>query len=73
MFDVLIYSQLARSYIEDISYKVNREQELEEIANHVPKQSYLEIQMAKAKEEFDLLRSVNKERRNDEMERLKRD
>ncbi len=47
-FGVVIYSMSGREYIENIAYKLNRESELDEIRNYIPKQNYLEVKTASA-------------------------
>ena len=47
-FGIVIYSVSGREYIENIAYKLNRESELDELRNYIPKQNYLEVATASA-------------------------
>ncbi len=47
-FGVVIYSSSGREYVENIAYKLNRENELDEFVNYIPKQNYLEVKTASA-------------------------
>lgn len=43
---VYITSKTSRDYVENIAFKLNREEELTEIADFIPKQNYLEVSTA---------------------------
>lgn len=45
-FNVVVCTKSAREYVENIAFKVNRKNELDEFANTVPKQNYLELSTA---------------------------
>lgn len=51
---IMIYTKTARDYVENIAFKLNRQEELTEIADFIPKQNYLEVttatSVAKARE-----------------------
>lgn len=42
MFGVVMFSKAARSKVENISFRINRQNELKEIADQIPKQRYFE-------------------------------
>jgi len=45
-FGVIFFEQSARDFVENIVYKLNREEELDEFRNQIPKQNYLEVSTA---------------------------
>lgn len=45
-FGVTVYSKTGKDYIENIAYKLNRQNELDEFVNQIPKQNYLEVSTA---------------------------
>ena len=48
MFGVTIFSKSGREFIENVVYKLNRQNELDEFVNQIPKQNYLEVSTASA-------------------------
>jgi len=58
IFQTIIYDKSGREYIENVCYKLNRENELDEFVNQIPKQNYLEVntasRVAKAREEANI-------------------
>ena len=46
-YGIYIFSKTARHYIENISFRTNRENELQEIANTVPRAVFFDTQLAK--------------------------
>jgi len=45
-FGTTIYNQSGREFLENLVYKFNRKNELDEFANQIPKQNYLEVNTA---------------------------
>lgn len=59
-YDIFIFSKSSREFIENISFKINRENELQEIANIVPRTVFWDTTLAKwvarAREQADIER-----------------
>lgn len=54
-FDIMLFSKVGKHYVENIAFKLSRQEELTELADFVPKQNYLEMttasQTVKAREQ----------------------
>jgi len=46
LYNTVIFDTSGRQYLENIAYKLNREEELSEVVNFVPKQNFLEVSTA---------------------------
>jgi len=45
-FNIIFFENSARQFVENVVYKLNREEELDEFRNQIPKQNYLEVSTA---------------------------
>jgi hypothetical protein len=70
--DVFIFSNVARKVVEEIAFKITREQELNSMVNFLPKLTFHELQQAKNKSTMDLFEDMNKKRRKEQLEQIKR-
>jgi hypothetical protein len=71
-YDTFIYSVIAKDYTDNISFRANREQELEELSNIVPKQTYLELEQSKKVEQLDILSESLKQSDKDRVEQIRK-
>lgn len=68
--NIIIFSKYARDVVEDISFKLTRVEELEEIINFLPKQTYLEVDQSKTMEQLKGITELEKSKRKDAIEEL---
>jgi hypothetical protein len=71
-YDVFIYSEVAKDYIDNISFRINREMELEELSNIVPKQTYLELEQSKRIEQLDVLNETLRDTQKDRIDQIRK-
>jgi hypothetical protein len=65
---VLIFSTKAKEITENIAYKINRENELEELINFIPKMSYLETNVSSKVAELREKADIEKEKYKGQVE-----
>lgn len=70
--DVVVFSQSGIDIINNFAFKENLENVLEELANVLPKQTFLEIKQSESKLQYDILDSIGRERRKEMIEQIKR-
>lgn len=68
--DVFIYSERGKTILTELTYKLTREIELQEILNFLPKQTYLETSIAGMVARYRELTELEKSKRSNEMEDL---
>lgn len=71
--DIYFYSKASKEIIEDIAFKSSREQELQEIVNFIPKQTFLEVQQSKDIQQLKEISDIKKKQRKEMIEELTRD
>lgn len=59
-----IFSKQTRDYIEDISFKITREEELKQLVNFTPRMVYLEGESAKYRQKGQVLADLEKAKKN---------
>ena len=73
MFGTWIFSDWGLQELEEIAFKIKHEQHLDAMVNIIPKSIFLgDINAGKEKASYDMLEEVNKERRKEQLEQIKK-
>lgn len=71
---VWIFSNTGRVMVDEIAYKISDEQRLETLINTIPRSLFLtDLDHAKDKSGFDMLEDVRRAKRQEELERIKKE
>lgn len=70
--DIYIYSSIGKKAVEEIVFKIEREQVLGALVNFTPKLTFLELEQAKSKAQLEILEEINKKKRKEMIEEIKK-
>lgn len=71
-FGIWIYSNIGRKLVDEIAYKVNQMQMLDSMVNYLPKLSFHELEQSKQKAQFDIFEEMQKKKRKEQLEEIKK-
>lgn len=71
-FGVWIYSNAGKLVVDEIAFKVNQQQMLDSMVNYLPKLSFHELEQSKSKAQLDIFEEMQKQKRKDQLEQIKK-
>lgn len=71
-FNIWIYSRTGKKVVDEIAFKINQEQMLNSMVNYLPKLSFHEIEQSKQKAQLDIFEEMQRQKRKDTLEQIKK-